>query len=722
MNIRSIRTNIASILLILALTGCGGGGDETTVTQPDQETTVTLGVGGKLTFPPGSLPSGTSVTATQMPLPLLTADLVPVGTAWQIDLEQQPSAPVEITLPVPDGESADQLTLVRLESSGRISLLETRVENGMLVARTTGFSITLAARLAEMLAGFKAHIDGPDFLPTHLAGQYSNPSLMNAPAVQRKWHVFERTANMGHQLVVDERPLWDTAARLSAAQPGTLTLMLELTEPATGLNVVAMKDVSVQETLESGQTLDIAVYGPVVVTEGESFDISAVVMNTDITEMASWEWSMGGYYKSGSCLDECSIRLDLNGLDLPAGKTKLKITGRTPSGIFGTASLDINVLSNELRVVRVAQTSNDNALIWDNLSNPEPEVAFAAAIKGGTPPYSYTWYYYKSLGVDSIKTTHVSWDESDSFTQKFDQPGKYTVVVNVKDSADQSAYNRLDVFITGVRPLEYGFTDPPSADLPLNQPVSTTLHASGGVLMHDGQLQEGYKFLINWGDGSDELGIITATHPDSGGDITLEHTYTSVGDYTIKFIIADALRGLTVGELNNIQTVAPDLIRTVTVTIVEASDSIVADAYPRYYTGTATYRETLANNWENTDAVLCESSATWEARLTSGGEIRINFPPPTVSILTSDGADCYERENGSFTDRITGTHSDSSFSIDIGSNYFLRADNNTFLSGSFSETSVQGGYTFEEQATHMDFGKYLLNVSLEFDLARDTTR
>lgn len=551
------------------LVACGGGGDST-INQGDQETSVLLEDGGRLKFPAGSLAAGTQVNISQVPLPLLTDDLVAVGKAWRVDIANQPTLPVEVTLPLPAGENADDLVVLRVESTGRISLLQTEFSDGMLVARTPGFSDVLLARKQKLLSGFKAGLNGPDFLPTNIAGQYSNSSMIFDPSVEREWHVFERNGDMGSQLDIDPRPLWDTAARLSAAKAGILTLMLEFSEPATGLNVVAMKDVSIQQAVDSGQQLDIAIYSPVVVSEGVAFNFSAVVLNTDISEMSRWEWSVGNH--SGSCEAACSVRLDINGitLDNSGASNQLKVTAFAQSDIRGSATLDISVLKNQLRLVRLEKISSDNALLWDKNLNPNPQVTMRAEITGGVAPYVYDWHYY-IYGPQLISVVHNSYEPNDQYTRTFDQAGDYYVTLTVTDSSANTFSKSSDINVGGAKPLQYGFVDVPTGSQTPGQAVSISLQASGGVLLRNGEVQLGYEFLIEWGDGASEFGTIAASNPDSGGNVTLQHTYSAEGSYNVRFILTDALRRPTLDDLGDINF--EDLIRTTQLSI--AADNSV---------------------------------------------------------------------------------------------------------------------------------------------------
>jgi len=555
----------------------GGGGSDNSVTQPlnSQAQTLALGVDGSLTIPAGGLPDGTGITIKQTLLPSLTSDLIAVGNAWRIEPDQQPGLPAEIELPVPAGTNAANLVLARIEDNGRISLLQTTLRDNKLVARTPGFSTIVSAELQSRLNAFNPTINGPDFLPAGIAGQYSNNSLAATPSVQRNWVVYEHTADMQHQISIDQRPLWDSVASVSAVNPGQMTLMLEFTEAQTGLNVVAMKDVSVQQELEAGNALDITIYGPAVVKTGEAFSFSALAINTDITSISRWDWTLANDSRSGSCIENCSIRLEVNDVTLSSGfggNETLQVTAFTDDGSSGSASMTIRVLDNSIRIVSLRRTSDDRLLTYDSTQNPQPVFTYSAQIEQGVAPYTYEWRLNGNL------ESHLSFDTSDVYNKIVNQPGFYYLSLTVLDNAGQSANTGNAIAINGAKPTSYFFLTPAPAQAQANQLIELTLQASKGILISNGQLKPGYDYLISWGDGNIDQGVIPATDPDSSAELQINHSYTSAGRYSIEYIAVDAREQLDVTTLQTIRDNEPERLRSSNIVITEpVSSAVISD-------------------------------------------------------------------------------------------------------------------------------------------------
>ena len=554
-----IRSIILLVALLPVIVACGGGSSSTS-TETETETSsssseIALGSSGKLLFPESSLPANTVVTVKAVPLPYLTNDIIPLGVAYQVGITNTPSLPTKVTLPIPVGEDPSKLILIRLEENGRITLLQTSVENGMLVALTPGFSRIMVVRLEELLDGFSPSIIGPDILPTNIAGQYSEQTLSAVSGVQSQWRLAE---SVPHQLIHNRR---FATATLSVEKAGLYNLTAEFAEATTGLNVFAYKYVNILDTLEAGDQLDIAIHGPSIITEGELFNLSSVVLNTDITEtISSWSWTMGS--QSGSCESECSIRFDLRNRSLSTlGTTRFSITGVSDSGISGSAFMDIKVLEDAVRIIRLTHIPDDsNAFIDD--SSPPLAFTLTTELEYGTPPYTYEWFLNdKDAFWENSIATHVSWQQTDSIVINLDQPGSYEYMLYVTDSHGKISRGYGYISPKGALPVEFHYEDLPTTDVVSNQPVTITLTARGGVLAFNGYQFNSYDYLIDWGDGTLESNKIPATNPFDGGSITLSHTYTTPGSYTVEYV-ASPTRSR---DFLNLDTLSPFIDTTITV-------------------------------------------------------------------------------------------------------------------------------------------------------------
>ena len=169
--IRSIKSIVFSIVIvfgvlsIIASSGGGGdgGGNGSDPTWQVQDTIISLDDGGSIFIPQDALPAGTQIEIVKsFGKPTLPEGLEAVGTAHLIFSDSELSLPATISLPIPEGENADDLAIVRIENSGKITILQTSVEGDLLEAYTPGFSSLTAARLSSILKSIKPKIHGPD--------------------------------------------------------------------------------------------------------------------------------------------------------------------------------------------------------------------------------------------------------------------------------------------------------------------------------------------------------------------------------------------------------------------------------------------------------------------------------------------------------------------------------------------------------------------------------
>lgn len=532
------------ITSFIIVSGCGGGGSSA---SGDGSKTISLGTAGKLKFPVNSLPAGTSVTVNQVDPPIFVNNLDAVGPAYEVIVSNQPTLPVEVTLPVPAGEDPTKLILVRLEDSGRISLLQTSVENGMLKAKTPGFSHILAARLKQLLVDFKPSITGPDIIPTNINGQYSETTLASVPGLPREWRVYEYASSpMQSQLTFNSQPLKNSNVILSAQSAGTLDLMVEYSHPATGLNSIATKLISVQPELEAVTDLDIAVYRPDIVSVGETFNIKAAVLNTNVTDIIKWEWRLGTV-SGAPCNTGCTTTFDINNVNLTTvGLNKFTITATSATGLVSTVTFDIMVRAKNIVIVNSNRTPRYSFdIVWDQTTSPNPQVTYDVVIEDGTPPYSFVW---KVLPTGETETHNISLDV-DSFTATLDQPGSYAVDLTVSDAAGDTETKEFLFSVDGALPITKYFTNLPTVNTTVGQPFMVTLNINGSTLISEGEQFLSYDALMNWGeDQTVEVVRIPAANPITGGSQTAQHTFDSAGTYTVSYGAIPS-RTATAGEV-----------------------------------------------------------------------------------------------------------------------------------------------------------------------------
>ncbi len=514
---------------------------------------IALGPGGELMFPEGSLPTGTKVIVQGAIPPILTDDLITVGSAFRVTVDKQPTLPVKVTLPVPSSENPDKLVLIRLESHGRITLLQTEVENGKLVAWTPGFSILAVARMVEKLKdGYKPRISGPGILPINTKGQYAETQFAEYIAGTRQWKAWSYLGGTV-TLTFPGNPTKSNRVFLSTPELGYVYLSVVFTEPVSGLRASVTKSIKIVEELKG---LDLDVYGPSIVKHGESFDLKTVSLNTEPIDISEWVWTLSGH-GAGQCISgsDCSMPIEANGLKLYHSsstsdwvkKETFTITVTSSSGEKVTASHEITVLPTNFRVIGFSRSPADDVLAW-NESSPVIPMTFEAQLQGGQAPFDYIW----SLSNGNYALHNDNYNDVDQFSTTINQPGDYTIKVVPLDDGPKQGKAYIEHFsVLGADLGEFFILSDLSSDssgssiyakdisasnATVNQPVQATLQASGGVMYLASGYCPDYLYWIDWGDGSGAVyGQITSTDPVAGGSIDLIHTYTTAGIYTVKY-------------------------------------------------------------------------------------------------------------------------------------------------------------------------------------------
>jgi hypothetical protein len=529
------RSLVLVLFGFLVACGGGGGGNETPQATADGSTQYTLDNGGKIVFSADALTSGTTVDIQPVPLPDLGDQLTPVGRAYQVDLSTPAAQPVEVSLPIPDGEDPDSLVIVRLEDNGFASMLQTQVENNQLVALTPGFSKVLAARL-EQLDGLNPLIVGPDTIPNDTSVLYSEQVfLAEIPGLQPRWKVYELDEGMNAILSRDPDPLNQGLVFINSANSGRLRLEVQFYEPETSFNVVAYKDIRVRPYLDADESLDVAVIGPNFVERGELLELAGQVLNTnigsvDVGDISSWRWTLDGNSDcgGGQCTTQ-SIALYTN--DLNFGTHTFELTVQTDEGLTGTATLNVEVLGNSIEIITTTQTPEEGEIVWNEILNPNPEINLGVQITGGVPPYTYTW----RVDPEIASVVHQTGLDTHDITFNVSQPGGYRYYLNITDSAQnrKRIYPKLDV--KGALPFTFSIDDMPN-EVNANEAFTATLELRGHSVVNNGFERNVREYWVDWGDGSTpNFGELNALTTEDAVSETLAHRYTTPGEYTIKY-------------------------------------------------------------------------------------------------------------------------------------------------------------------------------------------
>jgi len=536
---------IVAALILFTLMACGGGGESPQLTISGNVTEqVKLGEQGMLMFPENSLPAGTEILIAETEAPPLVTDLVALGVAYRVETTNQPTISVEISLPIPPATSSDNLVIVRVEDDGTITLLQTEVVDQRLVAYTPGFSIIAIAEMRGALAGVnKPKISGPDRLPTGVVGQYQEDAMTGIPGLERKW----RIADGSGELTVSEDPLGNSSARLKGLLPGVITLSVRFHIPETPIYAYARKKVTVMDSLDSfGEGLRLTVYAPALVRKGsvsspsETFDMTARILNTDVSAVSKWECRIHYFLAEaeqncGECVQDCGKIFTLSNFFLDQSiSADLRFTAyASHNGLetFGETTHTIN--TTQEKPVVTSLSGNSTNQLW-TLLQPDADFTVSATIQGGIPPYQYVW----RLQPNELTESHTHDGLNDQFSFTLRQPGNYALTLTVFDSTSRGSQTmatvqfmpRQDFYSVLSRISNF-----PREEVTPGQPVTLTFSATGSYLIHDGK-QGDYAYAIDWGDGSAlTTGYMIAQNVVDGGQISKSHTYTSIGRFAVRF-------------------------------------------------------------------------------------------------------------------------------------------------------------------------------------------
>lgn len=546
-NIRLPKIFIFFILLVLV--GCGGGGTSQGLSVSDDKAiVVSLAGEGVLYFPEGSLLDESSVSVEEVQAPLLPGDLVAVGTAFKVELEEQPSQPVEIRLPIPAGEDADKLTILRIESLDTITILQTRVENNQLVAFTPGFSSIVVARLEGEAVKFRPKVIGPDILPVGVAGQYHESGFKGIPGLSRIWS----RVSIG-EISYDTSPLGNSTAHFKSETTGTATISVQYFY--AGFNFFASKVITVVEKAAINDKLDLVIYGPGILKretgflESDEFSVTARVINVDVDNIFSWSCEIKHINSAitngcGSCTKDCTKLYTIDGLTLDrAGDSTITIGASDSFGNYGEVVLHTRLLDAKPKILSVSGLDKP---ISSDPSSTRRSYGLSALILGGEAPFEYEWDLLPHLGgaTTSVPQTFTSSLGISAFNLDIDEPGIHELTLSVTDSLGSRSRHFVDYINTfesqykTYRRRHSTIEGIPAEGIKVNSALQVKFSASGAFLVYFGKKID-YVYALDWGDSSPvEIGSIAAASSLQGGSTTQEHRYQSPGSYTIKFVFS----------------------------------------------------------------------------------------------------------------------------------------------------------------------------------------
>jgi len=538
---------IIIVLIFLLLTACGGGGSNgngDNVREDIPAKTYTLSKGGSISIPKDALPDGVTVEITETELPPLIDEIEAVGTAYLIDIDSELSLPATIKLPIPDGENTQGLVVIRIENNGAITILQTSVQNNMLVALTDGFSTVSTARLKALLSTIDPQINGPGILPgdvtdTEFAAQYHEAEYFEVPGLKREWQINTYGDASGKvKLSVEQYYKANNLAKISfkeAVTDGQIILRVKLIEPNTGVNVIAFKTIYVSSAVEYGALpLELHVISPLVVEKEEVFRIKVNVLNPGQDSITEWDWQLtdiGG----DTCSFACADTLTINDLEFDiAGQYEFKVSATTSTGREAQATFIIYV-RRDLEIIKIEPDPLE--FTW----KPEfilPSIkATIIDTKPAQPPFTYSWNLDPGL---LLPREFESNELSSTFQPEIYEPGNYKISLEVEDHRFTKAKREFFIDVGGEQDLDIILPNPISyTPEEVNKNIEIEVKFSGGVLIKNGRRSR-YKLLVDWGDKSPSQIYFPAEElyiSVSGATKTLSHTYEEAGDYTLNIVV-----------------------------------------------------------------------------------------------------------------------------------------------------------------------------------------
>ena len=552
-------TNIGSIVALLAvifLLGCsgggggggdGGGGD--TIIEEDGPTVITLEDGGSITIPINALPANIQIDVVETAIPILPEGFEAIGTAYFIDVDANLNLPATIKLPEPEGEQPGDLAIIRMEESGKISILQTNVENGQLIARTPGFSIITPARLKGLLKNLKPKIIGPEIIPPDTNAQYFESQFVEIPGLNRQWRTYGYgIAQQDIDLTTTDEPLKNNCVTLRTPPnaEGTVDLMIDLIEPSTGVNVVALKNIIIQDSNATGSTdLDINIISPLIVEKNESFIVGANLLNLGDDSGVLWSWELEG---GNSGTAEGPILLTSPQQLNESGIHTLTVSATTAER-DGNATLDIVVIGG----LTITSLDIDPGTLSEYLYLAETTAT--ANVLGGFPPYTYTWTLLPEEHLQSKENT--SFENEDVVTFLSDQPGWYVLKLTVVDALDQKDEMHRVIQVGPMEKMDITVENLP-AEEEANKQIDSFVKVKGGRLVWYGKKYD-YYVAVKWDTNQEtEKKLLHADSPSDWHEITLSHTYPEAGDYNISIVAFPAwMEKVGLGFLSYLDDISP---------------------------------------------------------------------------------------------------------------------------------------------------------------------
>jgi len=483
--------------------------------------TIAISTGGSIIIPEGALPKGTEVEVMATHMPTLPDDVKAVGDAILITAAAQPTEPVTLRLPIPEGAAnPSELAIVRVEGDGTTTFLMTRAEGNELVAETPGFSAFARVRI-------------PSALPLKLRGKERllpgelHTYLLDHPDPEAR--VSTSWVASGRGTLVSQG---DTAATIRAGdEEGSVNLICSCSEQPTGRNWWGSIRIRVVDPGVSPDKFSVSVIArPAVAYIGKDTVRVAAAVHGNYQTPLTWTWELENGAKGGP-------------VTTPAGTTEFELPAADLPGLDQPGTHVLSVWARDFQD-RVYAGLGQYVLKVEPLSlavdgphyvdRPGAYEAYTALCGGGAPPYVYSFVLFPGpkRRVDSGNTPTA--------TFLFDQPGAHRLEVTCRDNEGTMAVTSRQITVEGGEALSARIIDLP-ATAAVNREVEMTVSLRGGVLVVSGKKSD-YNVFVYWADSSLPYvqKDVSASTPDEGVTLPLSHKWAEPKTYVVFLAVWDA--------------------------------------------------------------------------------------------------------------------------------------------------------------------------------------
>ena len=536
-----ILTIMLPLLIMLLGVNCGGGssGNSPSDHLNGESVTLYMDQGGSVRFPENTLSANREPAAVECVSPTLPSEITATGEAYHISDVGTLYGLAEIRMPVPQTENGDDLQIVKVSKDGLLTILDTIVEDGQLVAKTDSFSALSPALVPIEVSPI---IGGPDFLPMGETVRFQETrfSATRPDSLNLEWAVY----GPGEIVSIEGRDVL-----VKATDEGAIDVTVTATNPQYGYNGFASKRVSAQKLVSpqdaqgSGQTSDSMVVlisgGPTSVEFGDSVTFTGKAVNAG-SDLVTWTWDTGSSTVYGDSCNGCGNPYTFPPLVYDQlGKYVFSVNAFDQTGNEDDSEVEVIVRPKALavtiqgprevefkasqKVEFVATVVNQDAASYcDNLN------------------FEWTFNPYEEL------TSDVTSRGTSSFTAKPKEPGTYLIdlVVLCRQGVHDGpvlATCKVPLTVKGDSdPLDISITSIPKT-IAVDEQVDMEMRIRGGVTVISG-VRGKYTVEVHWNDPANTITTdeVTAYSSEQGGFANPRHTYKKAGNYTVEIKVTDA--------------------------------------------------------------------------------------------------------------------------------------------------------------------------------------